>query len=93
VPSCLAVPFAVCTAVKNESSLAFCGATITMQALNVKLALGEEIDLGLHALVAGAMVRLARRLGLGRRPRDISGPSLGDLMRQDQQRQIDEAAT
>jgi len=58
---------------------AFVGANFTMQTLNAKLMLGEEIDHGLHALVAGAMVRIASRLGLQRRPRDVS-PSLSQYL-------------
>jgi len=50
---------------------AYVGACLTMQALNVKLVMGQQIDHGLHALVAGAMVRIASRLGLQRRPKPV----------------------
>lgn len=59
---------------------AFVGASLTMQTLNAKIMLGEDVDLGLHALVAGAMVRIASRLGLQRRTRDVT-PSLSDLLK------------
>ena len=59
----------------------FVGATIVMQSLNFKLALGQEIDLGQHAQACSAMVKIASRLGLQRRAKNI-GPSLGDVLRQ-----------
>jgi|SRR2546430_1497537 hypothetical protein len=50
----------------------FAGACVTLHHLNTKLALGEEIDLGQHAQAVSAMVRIASRLGLQRRARDVS---------------------
>jgi hypothetical protein len=65
---------------------AFAGATVTLQHLNTRLALGQEIDLGQYAQTVSAMVRVASRLGLRRRARDVT-PSLSDLLREDQARQ------
>src|SRR5215470_2412263 len=65
---------------------AFAGAAVTLQHLNTRLALGQEIDLGQYAQVVSAMVRVASRLGLRRRARDLT-PSLSDLLREDQARQ------
>jgi hypothetical protein len=59
---------------------AFAGACITLQHLNVKLALGEEIDLGQHAQAVSAMVRVASRLGLERRARNCT-PSIEEYAR------------
>jgi hypothetical protein len=64
---------------------AFAGATVTLQHLNTRLALGQEIDLGQYAQTVSAMVRVASRLGLRRRARDVT-PSLSDLLREDQAR-------
>jgi hypothetical protein len=64
---------------------AFAGACVTLHHLNTKLALGETIDLGQHAQAVSAMVRVASRLGLQRRAKDI-GPSLSDILREDWQR-------
>jgi hypothetical protein len=52
---------------------AFAGASVALQALNVRLIRdGEEgLDLGLLALLAGAMCRLSSRLGTERRPRPV----------------------
>jgi hypothetical protein len=60
----------------------FAGAALTLHHLNTQLALGQEIDLSHHAQAVSAMVRVASRLGLSRRAKDI-GPTLGDLMRAD----------
>jgi hypothetical protein len=51
---------------------AFAGACVTLQHLNTKLALGEEIDLSDHAQAVSAMVRVASRIGVARRPRDVT---------------------
>jgi hypothetical protein len=50
---------------------AFAGAAVTLQHLNTQLALGQEIDLSQHAQACSAMVRVASRLGLQRRARDV----------------------
>jgi hypothetical protein len=50
---------------------AFAGAAVTLQHLNTQLALGEKIDLSQHAQAVSAMVRVASRLGLQRRMKDI----------------------
>jgi hypothetical protein len=52
----------------------YAGACVTLQHLNTKLALGQEIDLSQHAQCVSAMVRVATRLGLARRAKDILTP-------------------
>jgi hypothetical protein len=59
---------------------AFVGESLVMQTMNAKIMLGEEVDLGLHALVAGAMCRLATRLGVKRQARDVTPPSLASYL-------------
>ena len=56
------------------------GESLVMQTMNAKIMLGEEVDLGLHALVAGAMCRLATRLGVKRQARDVT-PSLSEYLK------------
>jgi hypothetical protein len=51
---------------------AFAGSCITLDALNARLLLGEQIDLSDHAQVVSAMVRVASRLGLSRSARDVT---------------------
>jgi hypothetical protein len=53
---------------------AFVGASVTLDQLNAKLLLGEKIDLSQHSQASNAMVRIASRLGLRRRPRDVTPP-------------------
>jgi hypothetical protein len=59
---------------------AFAGACVTLDNLNTRLLLGQEIDLSEHAQAVSAMVRVASRLGLQRRARDVS-PTLSDVLR------------
>jgi hypothetical protein len=70
----------------------FAGAALTLHHLNTKLALGEPIDLSQHAQAVSAMVRVASRLGISRRAKDIDG-SLYEARRLDLAEQRAEAAT
>jgi hypothetical protein len=70
---------------------AFAGAAVTLNNLNTRLALGQEIDLSQHAQAVSAMVRVAAKLGLQRRAKDI-GPTFSDLWRADQEEQRRAAA-
>ena len=68
------------SAIERQLVEAFVGAAVTLQHLNTQLALGQQIDVSQHAQCVGAMVRVATRLGLSRRARDIS-PTLSDILR------------
>jgi hypothetical protein len=59
---------------------AFCSSAIVASNLNTRLLLGEPIDLGQHAQAVSAMVRVASRLGLSRRAKDV-GPTLDSAIR------------
>ncbi len=50
----------------------FAGAALTLHHLNTMLALGKDIDLGQHAQAVSAMVRVASRLGVSRRAKDVT---------------------
>ncbi len=69
------------TAIQRALVEAFAGACVSLQHLNAKLALGEEIDISQHAQCVGAMVRVASRLGIERRQKDIT-PTLADIARE-----------
>jgi hypothetical protein len=60
---------------------AFAGAAVTLSDLNCRIALGQGIEPGDHALAVSAMVRVASRLGLSKRARDVT-PSLSDYLQQ-----------
>jgi hypothetical protein len=64
------------SAIQLDLIEAFVGEALVMQTMNSKILLGQEVDLGLHALVAGAMCRLATRLGVKRQARDVTPTSL-----------------
>jgi hypothetical protein len=59
---------------------AFAGAAVTLQHLNTQLALGQKIDLSEHAAAVSGMVRVASRLGLQRRVRDITPPTVREYL-------------
>ena len=71
--------------IEIELMRAFAGAATTLQYLNVQVCLGETsaIDLNGYATIASTMLRIGARLGLQRRPRDVT--TLGDLIRADQE--------
>jgi len=68
------------SAIERQLVEAFAGAATTLQHLNTQLALGQPIDVSQHAQCVGAMVRVAARLGLARRAREV-GPTLSDYLR------------
>jgi hypothetical protein len=57
---------------------AYAGSAILLDDLNARVVLGQEIDVGTHAQITSALVRIASRLGLQRRGRSHyrSGRSL-----------------
>jgi hypothetical protein len=70
---------------------AFAGCAVMVDDYNTRALLGERPDPFVYCQVASTLVRVASRLGLQRRARDV-GPTLGDLMRADHvQHQSDEA--
>lgn len=57
----------------------FAGAALTLHDLNTRLALGQEIDLSQHAQAVSAMVRVASRLGISRRAKEVTTPTLDEI--------------
>jgi hypothetical protein len=68
--------------IEGELVRAFAGAATTLQYLNHQVLLGEgsEIDLAGYATIASTMLRIGSRLGLARRPRDVT-LTLGQVLR------------
>lgn len=58
---------------------AFAGATVHVHDLNARLLLGQKIDITQHASAISSLVRIASRLGTGRRSRDVT-PSLREYL-------------
>ena len=50
---------------------AYAGAAITLENLNTRMLLGQDIDFGQHAQACTAMVRISSRLGLQRRSKPV----------------------
>jgi hypothetical protein len=71
------------SAIELQLIEAFCGASILLNHLNTKLIQGEPVEPLAHAQAASTLVRVANKLGLQRRARDVS-PSLRDLMRDEE---------
>ena len=71
------------SAIERNLVQAFAGAAVTLHHLNAQLMAGHEINLAQHAQAVTAMVRVASRLGLQRRQKDVGGLTFGDLWRAD----------
>jgi len=67
------------TAIERSLVEAYAGAALVLDNLNARLLCGEAIDIGEHAQAVSAMVRVAARLGIRRRQRDVT-PSLRDYL-------------
>jgi hypothetical protein len=58
---------------------AYAGTAVRANEMNVKMLLGKDVSLADHALIVSSMVRVASRLGVERRARDITPPTLDDI--------------
>jgi hypothetical protein len=58
---------------------AFVGMAISLEDTNARLARGEPVDPAAHAQSTSTLMRLATRLGLQRRARDIVAAAEGDM--------------
>jgi hypothetical protein len=54
---------------------------VMAEKMESRLVQGAEIDIIEHAQLTATMVRVAQRIGLDRIPRDVSSPSLADILR------------
>jgi hypothetical protein len=68
------------SAIERALVEAFASSTIVLNHLSTRLLMGEKIDISEHSSVVGAMVRVASRLGLRRRPREVNTPTLKDIV-------------
>jgi hypothetical protein len=73
---------------------AFAGVSVHAADMNARLLQGDPIDLTEHAATVGAMVRLASRLGIQRRPREVGpGDPTHYLAQQGQQTTTDRVSS
>jgi hypothetical protein len=75
------------SAIERNLVQAFAGAAVTLHHLNAQLMAGQEINLAQHAQAVSAMVRVASRLGLQRRQKDV-GPSLADILAETEEESV-----
>jgi hypothetical protein len=64
-----------CTEARLQLIRRFAACSCLAEALEARLALGKQIDIGEHGLLCSSLVRLGARIGLGRHAKDIV-PSL-----------------
>jgi hypothetical protein len=57
----------------------FAAASVLAEQLEAKLARGEQISIAEHATLSSTLVRLANRIGVERRPRDVT-PTLAEYL-------------
>jgi hypothetical protein len=62
------------TAIEARLVEAFAGGAVVLDSLNARVLLGQEVSLAEFAGIASTMVRVASRLGLQRRTRDVTLP-------------------
>jgi hypothetical protein len=55
---------------------------VLAEEMESRLVRGEHIDITVYVQLTTTMVRIALRIGLDRVPRDISSPSLADILRE-----------
>jgi hypothetical protein len=60
------------SAIQRQLIEAFAGSAVLLDSLNTAVLCGRKVAVGEHSVVASTMVRIAARLGLRRRPRDVT---------------------
>jgi hypothetical protein len=81
----------MCSESRRQLIRRFSAACVLAEDLEGRLARGEEIDVERHALLCSTLTRLAQRIGIDRRAKNIT-PSLGDYLRSPPPTEIEEAA-
>jgi hypothetical protein len=67
------------TEVALQLSRRFASASVILEGMETDLANGKQIDVGDFSLLTGVLSRLASRLGIGRKMRDVT-PSLSEYL-------------
>jgi len=68
-----------CSESRKQLIRRFAACSVLAEQAEAKLAGGQEIDVATHALLVSSLVRLAQRIGIDRRQRDVT-PSLADYL-------------
>ena len=79
----------------SEAQLALCkraaGLECELEQMEGRMSQGIEVDLDRYGRAASHLRRILESIGLERKPKNI-GPTLGELLRQDQEMQREAAA-
>jgi hypothetical protein len=59
---------------------AFAGCSVMLDALTVKVLLGEQVDPYAYCQLSSTLTRIGARLGVRRKPKDVSVTSLADYL-------------
>ncbi len=68
-----------CSESRKQLVRRFAAAAVLAEQLEAKLARGEAIDIAEHATLSSTLVRLAQRIGIDRRAKNIT-PTLADYL-------------
>jgi hypothetical protein len=68
-----------CSESRKQLIRRFAAAAVIAEMMEARLARGEQIDITEHAQLASTLVRIAQRIGINRRARDIT-PALPDYL-------------
>ena len=68
-----------CSETRMQLIRRFASGAVLAEELEARLARGEPVDIAEHALLSSTLVRLAQRLGLERRARNVT-PSVGQYL-------------
>lgn len=68
-----------CSETKIQLIRRFSAAAVLAESMEARLANGEQINIGEHALLSSTLVRIAQRIGINRLPKNLT-PDLGDYI-------------
>jgi hypothetical protein len=68
-----------CSEARKQLIRRFAAAAVLAEQMESRLANGEKIDISEHALLSSTLTRLAQRIGIDRRQRDVS-PTLSEYL-------------
>jgi hypothetical protein len=77
-----------CSESRKQLIRRFAACSVLAEQAEARLAAGEEIDIATHALLTSSLVRVAQRIGIDRRQRNVT--SLGETLQEDWRRQAAE---
>jgi hypothetical protein len=68
-----------CSETKIQLIRRFSAAAVLAESMEARLANGEQINIGEHALLSSTLVRIAQRIGINRLPKNLT-PDLQDYI-------------